>query len=202
MKKNSAPFYGPFFFNLLKKYFSLFLLTLLVTGCGYRFGTGESSFANRSIYVPYVEGDESGFLTNSLIYALSTRVRLCSEEESPDLILQVCLKPPVDVTIGFRYANGKERQVISSDEARLTVIAEVKLIDCATGCLLGKCHKVIASIDYDFESDFSNLGEDTFSLGQLKMYNEAHQTSQRSLFKILSEKIVDSLFYCWYSSLN
>lgn len=145
--------------------------------------------------MPYVEGDERGFLTNALIYTVAKRMKVCDNNESPDLILKVCLQTPLDTNIGFRYAEGDERNVVVSDEARLTFIAAVKIIDCTTGCVVKECQKVVASLDYDFESDFSHFGEDTFSLGQLKMYNEARETSQYRLYQILAEKIVDSLLY-------
>jgi len=173
------------------------ILLSFLSSCGYHFTQGEQALGSRSVYVPYVEGDESGFLTNALIYALSKQVRVCHDNGTPDVVVKVCLKPSLDTNIGFRYATGDERKVVTSDEARITLIAEVKVIDCSTGALLKGCQTVIASIDYDFESDFSIFGEDTFSLGQLKMYSQARQTSQQSLFKLLAEKIVDSLLYCW-----
>jgi hypothetical protein len=178
-----------------KNSLTIILVLFFFSGCGYRFGQSEGSLLNRSVYVPYIEGDQSGFLTNALIYALSKRPGILYDDRSPDFVVKVCLQPPADTTIGFRYANGNERKVVTSDESRLTFVAEVKVMDCSTGTLVRRCQRVVDSIDYDFESDFSNLGEDTFSLGQLKMYNQARDTAQQSLFRLLAEKIVDSILY-------
>lgn len=181
----------------LRRCSALLLIVLALSSCSYRFGRPQDCLSHSSIYVPYIEGDEKGLFTNALIYAISGQFSICYDSYAPDYKLEVCLQRPIDTNIGFRYASGKESKVVTSNEARLTIIALVKLIDCSTGCLVKECKSVVASLDYDFESDFSREGEDVFSLGQLKMYNQARESSQAGLAGILAEKILDSLLYCW-----
>lgn len=175
----------------------LLLLLFFCTGCGYRWGEGGGFAPGNTIFVPYIEGDIQGHFTNALIYEIVHRSSLRYESEAPDYILKVCFLPPIDTTIGFRYGTGNESRVVLADEGRLTLIASVTMIDCDTGIVVRRWDRIIASIDYDFESDFSHLGEDVFSLGQLKMHAQARESSSYGLAELMAQKIVDSLLYCW-----
>lgn len=175
-------------------------MILFTTSCGYHFGRGELINKTCSVYVPYVEGDDKGYLTNSLIRAISTSSSLTYSSSGARLLLKACLLPPVDTNIGFAYAPQDERDVsniVVSNEARLQISAQVSLVDIRTGeCLIGPM--VISSyIEYDFEPDLGNVNFHAFSLGQLEMHNLAQDAAYYPLYDLLAEKIVDYVSNCW-----
>ncbi len=174
------------------------LLCFFLTSCGYRFGRGGIRDCYSTISVPYVEGDDTGLMTNALVRTLSTKGGLSYLSSGAQLLLKVCLFEPIDENIGFIYAPEKDggiSNIVVSNEARLRLIAEVSLIDCCSGeCVLGPL-EISSSIDYDFESDLSNVQAHAFSLGQLEMNNLAKDAAFPSLYTLLAEKIVDYVRY-------
>lgn len=160
---------------------------------------GVGDFSKEStFFLPFIEGDERGYLTQSLISLLQRETDLSFVNHCPDYVLEICLLAPRENIIGFRKADGKKERtskVMSSTEARITQIAQVKLWKQDLLCL-GPV-EIEGWIDFDFESDFSREGEDQFSMGQLKMYNQAKQTAHQALASLLAQKIVDSLLRYW-----
>lgn len=174
------------------RWFFAFLVLTLCVSCGYHFSNRGSN--NCSICVPYVEGDDSGMLTNALIRSLSSRSALAYSTYDSDFILKVCLQPPEDTNIGFEYAP-KAHDIIVSNEARVTLKATIRLIDRRTGsCVLGPCD-ISSSLDYDFEPDLGNVNFHAFSLGQLEMHGLALDAATTSLYSILAEQIADNIAY-------
>jgi len=145
-------------------------LLLFLTSCGYRFGRGELIESYHSVCIPYVEGDNQGYLTTALIRSMTTRGALAYRSYDSDLVLRVCLFEPTDTNIGFAYApedDGSISNIVVSNEARLTMTAAIRLIDRCTGsCVLGPC-EITSSITYDFEPDLTNVNSHAFSLGQI-----------------------------------
>ena len=177
-------------------------LCLLFSSCGYRFGSGGMIERYNSVCIPYVDGDNEGLLTTALIRAMTTKGALAYSSYGSDLVLKVCLLPPLDTNIGFGFAPDDEEDdhfsdIIVSNEARLTMTATFSLIDRRTGtCVLGPC-EAISSLTYDFEPDLTNVDFHAFSLGQLEMHNLALDAATPSLYRILAEKIVDYVNHCW-----
>ncbi|MCP5469660.1 MAG: hypothetical protein H7A36_04050 [Chlamydiales bacterium] len=175
------------------------LLLLLLTSCGYHFGTGEE--ISRRIAVPYVEGDDFGLLTAALVRSVNHQGDLVFTSRENDYKLKVCLSPPRDENVGFWYAPRKSdvgyTNIIVPMEARVTLTAKIELYDCRNNCrVMGPC-KVSAFLDYDFNSDLTNINQHAFSLGQLEMHNIAKNFAMRSLYDQLAEKIVDYVAYSW-----
>ncbi len=180
----------------------LLCFLLILPSCGYRFGRGDIAERYCSVCVPYVEGDNEGVLTTALIRSLTTSGALAYRSYGSDLVLKVCLLPPRDTNIGFAYApDDKEddgfKDIVVSNEARLTMTAKVALIDRCTGeCILGPC-EVTSSLTYDFEPDLSNVDFHDFSLGQLEMHTLAQDAATPPLYSLLAEKIVSYVNHCW-----
>lgn len=103
---------------------------------------------------------------------------------------------PHDETIGFKYAP-RNKKILTPEEARLSLAAEVTLVDLATGKTIFGPTIISSTITYDFESDFSNLNFHEFSLGQLEMRPLAKDNAFCPLYKILAQKIVDCLSLSW-----
>lgn len=102
--------------------------------------------------------------------------------------------------IGFRFApdkRGERSKILAATEARLTVRAKVSLIECATGRVLLGPVEVFSYLDYDFESDFSNVNRHAFSLGQLEMNQQASDNTYARLNDLLAQKIVDYVEGSW-----
>lgn len=180
----------------------LCLLFLCLPSCGYRFGRGEILERYRTVCVPYVEGDDRGLLTTSLIRTITTRGALAYRSSCADLILKVCLLPPVDENIGFAYAppdvgDNDFSNLVVANEARLTLTAKVSVMNGCTGeCILGPM-EITSSLSYDFEPDLSNVDAQAFALGQLEMHNLAQESAFPPLFNLLAEKIIDYVTFSW-----
>ncbi len=179
------------------KGFFLLALSLFLIACGYHF---ESARPSRYIYVPYVEGDDKGFLTSALIRVLAEKGNFQLSSCHADLMLKVCLFEPDEVNVGFIYAGDQDsnlKRVISSNEARLTLHAKVTLCDSAGCCVLGP-FDVSSSLSYDFEPDLiSKFPQHYFSLGQLEMHTLAQNAAFPPLYYLLAEKIIDYLDHSW-----
>ncbi len=174
------------------------LFLLLLTSCGYHLGTGGES---RAVAVPYVEGDDYGLLTAAIVRSVNNQTDLTYSNRSSDLRLKVCLSPPKDENVGFWYAPKKKQagftNIVVPMEARVTLTAKVEVYDCRNNCrLFGPC-KISSFLDYDFNSDLTNINEHRFSLGQLEMHNIAKDVAVRSLYDELAEKIVDYVAHSW-----
>ncbi len=179
----------------------LCLIMVTLTACGYRWGRGEILERYSTVCVPYAAGDEKGLFTAALVRAVTTRGSLRYASSGADLTLKVCLFAPDDFNIGFIYApdrnDGGTSKVTTANEARLTMKAQVSLIDRRSGtCLFGPL-EIWASLDYDFESDLGNVNDNSFSLGQFEMHNMAQDAAFPPLYKLLAEKIVDYVNNCW-----
>jgi hypothetical protein len=178
----------------------LFLCIVLFTACGYRVGRGGSLVSYSTVCIPYVQGDDTGLFTDAIIHTVVAKTNLNYCSQGADLTLKVCLLQPINENIGFAYAPNDERglaHVIVSNEARLTLTAEVTLLDqCSGRCLMGPT-EITYSIDYDFEPDLSNVNFHAFALGQLEMNNLAQDAAFPPLYTLLAEKIVDYVNYSW-----
>ncbi len=178
------------------------ILLLFLPSCGYHFGRGEIADKYATVCVPYVEGDNLGVLTSSIIRTISSKGALKVVSSGADLVLRVILLPPGDENIGFVYAppdigDHYYKKNVVANAARLELVANVTLIDqCTQTCIFGPlCLK--SFLDYDFEPDLSNVDQNSFSLGQLEMHNPAQDAAFLPACELLAEKIVDYLNNSW-----
>lgn len=179
---------------------SVCALFILFSGCGYRFGEGELATQYKTLSVPLVLGDEDGDLTAALVEQIARSGTYQYSRDEGVLILKVELIDFRDENIGFRYdrkKDGKRRKEIIPTETRLSVTAEVTLIEaCSARPLLGPA-RILASIDFDHDY-YSSRGEiNVFSLGQLGDYDTAHDAAYQPLNRVLAQKIVDFINDSW-----
>ncbi len=178
----------------------LFLLPLLLllSGCGYRFV--NQGFRDLEVSVPYIEGDLDGAFTAAVVHQVSTRNAFVYSTCGGTHSLRICLMEPKLENIGFRFAPDKQgaiSKITAATEARLTARAKVSLIECSTGRVLLGPVEVFSYLDYDFESDFSNVNLHAFSLGQLEMNQQASDNTYARLNDLLAQKIVDYVEGSW-----
>jgi hypothetical protein len=175
-----------------------FLLCTL-TSCGYRFGNSGIASRCQTLFVPSIKGDREGDLTSVLIEQIS-RSGCFTYSQTGTTILYVELMDSEDENIGFRYDRHKDghiRKTIIPTETRLKALADVSLVDSATGNRILGPVRLSASIDFDHDYYTSRNGVNIFSLGQLTDYDEAHDAAWHPLNVILAKKIVDFLCNSW-----
>lgn len=177
-----------------------FLLFLLLTSCGYRFGTGPLPKQYTTISVPFAEGDFDGNFTAEIIQELASCGAFKYQNTGGDLILKVVILDFDDENIGFRYHRSKKGKLTHSivpAETRLCALTEVTVIDASSGvCVLGP-YRLSASVDFDHEYYSSRHGINIFSLGQLSDYDAAYDAAKKPLYTVLAQKIVDFVVNSW-----
>lgn len=187
-------------------------LTLFLTSCGYHFGQGSLPSQYHTMTVPYVCGDSTGELTSSLIKELSRSGAFIYHQECADLILRVSIVDYYEDNIGYRYdvkdhdGDGEDyeehkkkinKRSIIPVETRISVLAEVSVVEACSGCVKLGPAQLKASIDYDHDYYYSPLEINQFSLGQLTDVEEARCSVMRPLSKVLAEKIIDLVVHSW-----
>ena len=169
------------------------LLILLLTSCGYHFGTGSTINSYRTISVPYVEGDWDGTITSAIIKEISEYTSLAYRDCGGALILKVKVLDYDDENIGFRYdrkKDGNPKDIIIPDETRTSIRAEVVVIEASSGCNILGPVEIFADVEYDHDYYSNRDAINVFSLGQLSDIDEAYDAAQQPLNKRLAEKIV------------
>lgn len=176
------------------------LLLLLFSSCGWHVGEGEFYQNYQTITVPFVDGDWQGIMTRSLVNQLATDSSFRLLNDGGDLTLLVKLKDVEEDNVGFRYdqkKSGKLIKYIIPTETRLSLLADVTLIDQTTGCAL--FGPVLFEANYDFDHDYYSARNSVniFSLGQLTDYDEALEAALKPLYQELAKKIVDYIKSAW-----
>lgn len=176
------------------------LLSTFLSSCGYQFGPGELSIAQRSISVPYVCGDPDGSLTAALINAISRSGVYVYRERHASARLEVKLLELRDQNIGFRYDRNQEGELLSTiipTETRLCALAEVVLVDAETGCILIGPARVSTNTEFDHTFYSTRNSVNVFSLGQLTDVDDARDAAQRDpLYNSLAQMVVDYIVNC------
>jgi hypothetical protein len=163
---------------------------------------GEGDFITRyeTVTIPFAEGDWQGMFTRALTNAIASETTLHVVNSGGDLILNVCLKRRDEENVGFRYdrnGRGKLIDYISPAETRISVFAEVTVIEAESGCCRIGPLLFEASYDFDHEYYSSQNGINIFSMGQLTDYDEALDAALKPLYQKLAEKIADYLQNAW-----
>ena len=171
-----------------------------LAGCHYQFGRGELSQRYATISVPYAEGDQKGDLTTEVIKQLSTSGAFRYVNTGGDLILKIKLFELRDENIDFRYdrkKRGKLRHAIIPTETRLTVAAEVLVIEAGTGQALRGPTQITASTEFDHTYYYTRDEINVFSLGQLTDIDAAQDAAMYPLHRQLAARIVDYIINSW-----
>lgn len=180
---------------------------VFLTSCGYHLGQGELTERYRTISVPYVDGDEYGYMTAALVKEISRSGGFIYQNSGADLTLCVVVTDYSFDNIGYRYdrkKNGKIQRDIIPVETRATILAEFSLIEAASGCVVLGPVEMKSSLDFDH--DHYNAGQiapsdgqaiNIFSLGQLTDYDTAVDSVYKPLYLNLAAKIVDYINNAW-----
>lgn len=176
-------------------------LLFLLSACGYHLGQGGQLSAYRTVSIPYVKGDWDGSFTSCLVKEVSQSGTLTYVYSGGALVLQVALVDFQEDNVGFRYDHHKkhddQKKAIIPSETRITTVAEVSVIEAASGKVIQGPALVSAYVDFDHDYNTSPNGINIFSLGQLTDYDEAEDAAQRPLHVQLARKIVDYLNNNW-----
>jgi hypothetical protein len=178
----------------------LFHILLLLTGCGYHWGNDPLSVSRTIVQVPYIEGDYTGEYTAALIHAITADGVLEYRRCDAPSILQVTILDWRENEVGFRYDRNKQEQITKTlvpAEMRLSVLAEVNLIDSNSGKVVIGPAKICASVEFDHEYYSSREGVNVFSLGQVTDLDTAMETITPVLAEALATKIVDFITNTW-----
>jgi hypothetical protein len=173
---------------------------LLLSSCGYRFGQGELAERYPTISVPYVVGDLEGEITGEIIKQLIATHAFEYRNCDGALTLYVVIQEYHDDNIGFRYDQNKKgelRDYIIPVETRTSVVAEIQLVDSATGCVILGPVLIKAIVDFDHDYYSSKKGINVFSLGQLTDIDTAEEIVQHPLNRVLAVKIVEYIRNSW-----
>lgn len=185
--------------TFLLKFVCLLLMSTFL-GCGYHFGTSGHSEVYHTISIPFIEGDEDGTFTSTLIEQLVQSGHYTYVSEGGALTLKVKLIDFNDENIGFRYdrkKDGRRRKAIIPTEARLTSSAEVTLVESCSGTPLIGPVIINASIDFDHNYYLGRGEVNVFSLGQLNDYDIAYEDAYKPLGRALAQKVVDLVNDSW-----
>lgn len=169
----------------------LVLLLSFCSACGYQFEGLEGPTGERTVSVPFVEGDWDGDLTSAIVHQLSVSGKYRYQREGGAYLLKIKTRDLRDENIGFRYYRNKEGHIkkdLVPTETRLFLAAEVTLLQVASGqAVLGP---TVVQANVEFDHDFYSSAN-IFSLGQLTDYDSAYDAVSRPLNRVLAQKIVD-----------
>jgi Lipopolysaccharide-assembly len=180
--------------------FITFFTGWCLIGCQYHFGRGELSQSYATISVPYAEGDQKGELTADVIKQLSTSGAFRYVCSGADLLLKIKIIEFREENIDFRYdrkKTGKLKNYIIPTETRVSAIAEVSLIEGATGRAIRGPTRITASTDFDHTYYTTQDEVNIFSLGQLNDIDTARDAVMHPLNRHLAERIVDYVINSW-----
>jgi hypothetical protein len=196
MLKNCNPKKKSIFF----RFYIIGLFLFGTTSCGYRCGESDLTTRYSTISVPFVEGDPDGDLTAAVVEEIAKFGAFTYTPSQGNLILQIKVVDLSDENIGFRYdrkKRGKLRKSIVPVETRVSITAEVILIEVSSGKNILGPARLTAWVDFDHNYYTSPNAENVFSLGQLNNYDAACDAVYRPLNKALAQKVVDFITDSW-----
>lgn len=176
------------------------ILSFVLVSCGYRFGEAPIPCQYATISVPYIINDSDGYLTQSVIRAISERQGPRYSQCTGDLILKVEIIDLCEENIGFRYDRNRKNKLtrtIIPTEGRAIAIVEVELIDALRSATILGPVRITETLDYDHDYYESRGGVNVLSLGQVTDYESARDAVQRPLYRCLANKIIEYVYESW-----
>lgn len=186
----------------------LFGWTIFFSSCGYHWVENQ----DKSISVPYIQGDKDGSFTAELIRQCASSNGLMISRESKYQLNVSILQDNVE-PIGWREdpqkIDGKIRKHLTQNEERRSIQVEVSILDRECCDTVWGPVRITSYVDYDYvdgdslqDLQFYNASRQRkivlpFSLGQLEPEESAHFASERPLYRKLSQKIVDAIMSQW-----
>lgn len=193
------------------KFLNLIILLSLPTACGYRWKPDSLAEGRPTLTVPYVVGDEDGFLTAEIIQALSRSGLVQVLSAKGEYRLEVSITGSATQTVGYRIdpqkVDGEIKKDLLATEGRRSLSLEARLYRGSE--LIFGPYQVSADADYDYvdgdsiqDLTFTNPAGTLvtvlpFSLGQLEPNESAQEAAAAPLYARLAQKIVDVLSAEW-----
>ena len=168
------------------------------SACSWRLASSVDKKDARSIAIPYVEGDSSGRLTNDLVEEVEKQTGLVFSGDGGELTLKVVLVDNTYDNIGFRFDpkqlhSHKHEKKLIPNETRQLDLAEVTVIDNASGAILLGPAYILSSYDYDHQNYTMNNDINVFSLGQLSDIDTAIDALDIPRYNHLAQEIAQYL---------
>ncbi|MCB1085095.1 MAG: hypothetical protein KDK60_03230 [Chlamydiia bacterium] len=188
----------------------LLLISFAVVSCGYRLGGEDSLASQTTISIPYVQGDDDGLLTETLIRAIAANPQFSYVSKGGVLSLEAKIISDRCDHIGYQYdrdpLTGARIHRLVPNEGRREIIVEFSLVNARSNVVIIPPTTVKASSDYDFVD--SDSLQDTsflnrwgaresalfFSMGQLDSMEGAQAAARKPLYAQLVQKIIDGFY--------
>lgn len=159
---------------------------LILSGCA-RYSFISPSSTKTPLSVPYVEGDDTGRLTNALIASIGMKTQFCVEEGCR-YQLMVKILDSKQHKLAYRFKPYGNDGLIPC-ENRAHMLAKVAIVDRSTHKVVRGPGFILASIDYDHQQTAKDDIINKFSLGQLGNIDTYDDSLPIPLNRNLSEKI-------------
>ncbi|MGL4348250.1 MAG: hypothetical protein ACRCSV_02155 [Chlamydiales bacterium] len=178
----------------------IIVLCFLSSSCRYHFLSKPN--ISSTVFIPYIEGDIDGDLTNVFIQKITALGYFTPVSENSDFIIQAQVKSDKSDPIGFQFdPKYKEDKRVIPNENRRSIELVFSILSGKTREKLFGPYFIKESIDYDFLDDY--LCEDTiqtqqsylnFSLGQLDNREAAFSTCGHPLFHKVTDRMSKIIF--------
>ncbi|MGR3951398.1 MAG: hypothetical protein QRY74_00525 [Chlamydia sp.] len=176
--------------------FSLVLLGLIFSSCT----SNQSIFSSWqisktlsekepqfAIAIPYANGDETGELTNRIIYAIQSLPNTVIDDTASQMLI-ISILDAKEQKIGYRQDPDTSKKIIPN-ENRSKMLISVSLIERDSKKEIWKTGYILGSIDYDHQNSTINGKNLTKSLGQLADIDTAREVAYIPLYRDISKKV-------------
>ncbi len=191
------------------------LLLLILPSCGYHTIASDDK---PTLSIPYVRGDDEGFLTNAVILEMNRTGLYDYVNSGGELILKIALVGNNEEVIGYRYNRSEKKADIEKNllatEKRRHAAAEVTLYRASEDVPILGPIVVTSSAEYDF-IDASTIRELAFvspsgklqkvidfSEGQLDSVEGAQDNVLTPLYDDLAKKIAAVVQKTYFMTLS
>ena len=184
----------------MKRFLYSFLGLFLLTGCGYRFSDLDKPTAlYRTVSIPYIEGDQDGTFTSTLIHTLAASGKWKYHPDNGELTLKVSLVGTRNEEVGFTRSiqNGQLNKWISPNENRLSALAKVEMIETASQKTVLGPEYLSAGVIYDYDPNFNADNLVQFSLAQYNFHEISNRIAKAPLDERLSQIIIEFVENAW-----
>ncbi|MCH9634636.1 MAG: hypothetical protein S4CHLAM7_13890 [Chlamydiae bacterium] len=184
----------------MKKSLWLLVLVFTLSSCGYQLTkVGHGSLKTKTISVPYVEGDQKGDFTSTLIHNLAASGQWSYTDDEGEFTLNVTLLAIRDEEVGYNYAiqNGQVNKWLVPNENNLSALALVELIETSSGETVIGPNYLSANVIYDYDPNFNVDNLVRFSLAQYNFQQIAARTAKIPLEERLSKAIIEYINNSW-----
>ena len=188
-----------------KPFFIFFILPFFLSGCGYRFTPTTYEGERISLTIPYIQGDPSALLNNTLVASFSNSGRFRCIQGGGDFNLEVVMLSDLNDRIGYRYdrddVTGSRKPNVLGVENRRHIVAQLTLYNASSGSVIIGPIPIKAWVDYDYvdygsprdlntQTPVGTVPTIQYSYGQLNTVEGAHDDASVYLYQKLSDQIV------------